>query len=422
LQPLSLGRPYTLWVSFNRPMRWLADGGVTVFPGQAASTLDVGVSALVDASLVEVQLGNIGWPVVPFGAPDGYERYATDSLRADISFQDNADNRALYHGSTATNLRISTTDMTGMALDADPGTVAYWGDGNWQQYEDALGQQTDSGGRDATLNVTVTDEAQPDPFTLEPGIAAAWFDPDHEGEGFIIEILDGGRAVLYWFTYDDQGNQDWYLAVGEVRGNRLLFPELLRFDGGEFGPDFDPAKVTSQVVGSARFLWSGCDTGSMDWHIGNRHGRQRLVRLTRIMGLDCGPAVGAPITEQAVLSGAWFDPTHNGEGFTVEVLFSGTPVVYWFSFGPGGRRRWYFGLGSVQDGKLVFDQLQTTRGGVFGDGFDPAAVEYLPWGSLVLDLRCDGGTADYSSTEDGFGAGHLDLVRATVMTGFSCEP
>ena len=42
---------------------------------------------------------------------------------------------------------------------------------------------------------------------------------------------------MYWFTYDKEGEQDWHIAEGEVRGNRILFPELIQASGGEFGPN-----------------------------------------------------------------------------------------------------------------------------------------------------------------------------------------
>ena len=421
VQPMVLGRKYTFWLAFSKPMRWLEDGEVTVFPGQLDETLDVDRQVFVGATPIDTILDDLGWADTPGGAPIGFMRYKTDVLRADFSFQDSADNREIYDGATETNLRIRAFDMTHMGLDANPATVVSWADGHWTNYDNSIGQQTDFGGRDSSISLLVTDEILVDPFVLEPGIASAWYDPDHDGEGFIIEILADNRAVLYWFTYDDEGNQDWYIAVGEVRGNRLIFTELLRFSGGVFGPAFDPDLVEFEVVGSARFIWSGCDEGLMDWHIGNRKGRQRLNRITRIMGLDCGfPRLG-PIREEAPLSGAWFDPTHNGEGFTVEVLDNDLVVVYWFSFGPDGSRRWYFGVGEIRNGKLVFEDMLTTKGGIFGDDFDPATVETLPWGSLELDITCDGGTATYASTEEGFGSGVLNVVQLTSMDGLECD-
>ena len=95
-------------------------------------------------------------------------------------------------------------------------------------------------------------------------------------------------------------------------------------------------------------------------------------------------------------------------------------VVYWFSFDVSGQRRWFFGVGNIQDGKFVFEDMLTTSGGLFGEMFDPATVEELPWGSLELDIECSGGTADFTPTETGFPAGSLNLVQLTALGGLDC--
>ena len=87
-----------------------------------------------------------------------------------------------------------------------------------------------------------------------------------------------------------------------------------------------------------------------------------------------------------------------------------------------GNRRWFFDAGRVVDGKLMFDQMLTTSGGIFGPDFDPGLVERLPWGSLELDLDCNSGTATYSSNEQGFGSGVLNVIRLTSIDGLNCPP
>lgn len=269
-----------------------------------------------------------------------------------------------------------------------------------------------------TLNAA---NATPPPFELQPGISSTWYDPSHDGEGFVLELLPENVALLYWFTYDPDGNQDWYFAVGEIRGRRILFPELANLSGGEFGPGFDPAKVRKDIVGSAAFTWSDCDTGFMDWMIGDDMGRQELIRLTRVMGLDCD-AIKMQLTgNETQLSGSWYDPDHDGEGYTVEVLENGQVLVYWFSFDPEGKRRWFFGLGEINHGKMVFDNMLTTQGGRFGNNFKPAEVVRSHWGKLEIDVTCDGGTASYESVDGAFGTGTLTLQRLSTLWQLECQ-
>jgi hypothetical protein len=121
------------------------------------------------------------------------------------------------------------------------------------------------------------------------------------------------------------------------------------------------------------------------------------------------------------LSGSWYDPAHSGEGYVLEVLADLRALVYWFSFDAQGARRWFFGTGRIDGDRLVFDELFTTAGGVFGPDFDPDAVTVAPWGSLELDLTCSTGTAGFTPTEAGFPAGTLALVRLSLLGGLGCE-
>ena len=268
--------------------------------------------------------------------------------------------------------------------------------------------------------------ALPPPFNVESGHSSAWYDETHNGEGFLLEILDNNIAVVYWFTYDRDGNQDWYTSVGKVVGRRVLFSQLLRVSGGEFGPGFDPENIVRTVVGSAAFTFTSCNIGFMDWSLNDASGtessgRLEVKRITGLMGLDCGFAKGIPERPEGRYSGSWYDPDHDGEGFAVEVLFDNKAVVYWFSHGLQGKRRWFFGVGELSEGKLIFDEMLSTSGGIFGDEFEPGAVQYLPWGSLALDISCAGGTATWSSTEEGFGSGVLNIQKLTKLADLNCD-
>jgi hypothetical protein len=427
-QALQLDRDYTFWLALDKPMRWREDGEVTVLPGQPGSTLDFDAGLFVGETDLTVIPGDGDWLDAPGDAPDGYLRYRDDALSIGFNLPADENNLGLVSGTVTATLAIRTGDMTGTQTDADPSTVARWEEGGWSGYEDSEGLDgANTGGIDQTTQFQITSESLGDPFVIEAGISSAWYDLARKGEGFMLEILDEKRAVMYWFTYNLEGAQDWYIAQGEIRGNRILFPELMQVSGGEFGPDFDPDKVTRKVVGSASFIWSSCDSGFMDWLIdtdGNdrRQGRMSLTRLTRVMGLDCGRPMGPPEIEEGQLSGSWYDPTHSGEGYVLEVLIDRRVVVYWFSFDPQGNRRWFFGTGEILDGKLVFNEMFTTLGGIFGADFDPESVEVAPWGSLEMELECDSGTASFTPSEPGFPAGTLDLTRLTFLEGLSCEP
>ncbi len=420
LRPLQLSNSYHFWLSFNKPMRWRQDGAVVAFPGQSDDSLNLDASILVNNAPMTTNIEGADWLDQPGGAPDGYMNYKDDALKITFRFPDDTQNLGLVSGGTEATLRIRTTDMTGMRTDANPATVADWQDGHWTNYENSSGDDSDFGGFDTTIKFQMTDQPVDRPYLLDAGNSASWYDPSHDGEGFLLEMLANDIALIYWYTFDKDGNQDWYFATGEVRGNRIEFSKLYQASGGEFGPGFDPDKVTREVVGSASFIWTDCDTGNMSYRIGTTQGRLNLKRLTSLWFIPCPnlPSLADPVPQvqdAARLSGSWYDPTHDGEGFNIEVLDANRAVIYWFTFDPQGNRRWMFGIGEFRNGKLVVDDMLTTSGGVFGPDFDPATVVKTRWGSLELDIDCNGGTATYSSTEQGFGNGVLNIRKLTTI-------
>ena len=40
---------------------------------------------------------------------------------------------------------------------------------------------------------------------VDATMSGAWYDPTHNGEGFLLELLEPDEAIIYWFTYDETG-------------------------------------------------------------------------------------------------------------------------------------------------------------------------------------------------------------------------
>jgi hypothetical protein len=226
---------------------------------------------------------------------------------------------------------------------------------------------------------------------------------------------------MYWFTFDDKGEQAWYLAVGDVVGNQLVFPELVQTAGGIFGPDFDPNSVERTVVGSATFTYKGCSSGTMVYQLPGRKGRLSLQRVTRVMGANCGRYLGPPERSDEILCGAWYNAEQDGHGFVIEILSSGQVLVYWFTYDLAGNQAWFLGVGEIESGELVISEVFQTRGPVFGPDFDPNDIELIPWGEMRFTLSCETGSVTYDGTPAGFGADTIDLERLSTLAGLNCQ-
>ncbi len=272
----------------------------------------------------------------------------------------------------------------------------------------------------------------PPPGIVETGHSALWFSPERDGEGWVLEILDDQRAVIAWFTYDEEGEQRWLYGVGHIvvdaeNGQSIVFPELFATEGGRFGPDFDPEAVQYEVVGQLSLRFEDCNAGQLDYSAYGQAQSFPIQRIARTMAAGCAPihgVTGEPIHELAGQSGSWSDPARDGEGLQLQWTADGLALLGWYTYDDAGKPYWLTGLGQWQgdgeDARIVFPELVTTRGGRFGEAFDPDQVERLPWGNLELAIGCDAGLASFQSSLPEFGSGSRELRRVTRATPAAC--
>jgi hypothetical protein len=253
---------------------------------------------------------------------------------------------------------------------------------------------------------------------IDHRFSGAWFDPSHDGEGFIVEILEGSQALVYWFTYQDDGAQRWMLGVGDVEGNRITIGDLMDTRGGRFGPNFDPDDVVLDTVGSLSLSFLDCSTAMVNYSVDDNGGHQSASRLIEIYGHGCDDNASA--TDSGI-SGSWFDPTHNGEGFIVEQFSANDALVFWFTYDDAGNQSWMINTGAIGNGTIFFPQLIQPVGGHFGRSYNPESVTQRDWGELTLELDCSGGIASYQSQAAGYSSGSQSLLPLTQLVGSACS-
>jgi hypothetical protein len=101
------------------------------------------------------------------------------------------------------------------------------------------------------------------PFAITSGISGTWWNEDRDGEGFVIDVADGGVFVATFYTYDSQGNQFWLIGNDFVSGDSVEL-ELYATDGAVYGPDFDPTMVSRYPWGTASFTFGSCWSAIVD--------------------------------------------------------------------------------------------------------------------------------------------------------------
>jgi N-acetylneuraminic acid mutarotase len=266
-----------------------------------------------------------------------------------------------------------------------------------------------------------------------PAMSGSWYAPERNGEGFTLQVLDNGTAHAIWFTYPPVGSpaqQAWiYASGGRVQGDRVTFTGAFTTRGPRFGAAFDPAAVQVIPWGTLELRFTTCNeaqvtyAGPAAWGAGTR----TLTRLTSLAELECtgkrhvGARGARTMAGLHARSGAWFDPSHNGEGWNVEELADGRAQVYWFTYDGNGEQAWTIGVAPASGDPITVAESFRPVGTRFGSAFSAAQIQATPWGRLELELAsCLAGVARYESALPGFGSGTLAPTRLTVPAGAVC--
>lgn len=129
-----------------------------------------------------------------------------------------------------------------------------------------------------------------EPHDVEPAMSASWYYEAESGHGIMIHLIDEQTAWMCWFTFDLDGNRTWICAVGEIDGGMIVFEEAFTVEGGNFPPLFDPSQIEEVPWGSIIVIFTGCNSGRMEWTTnaaGFVSGSMPLSRLTTLWGSLC---------------------------------------------------------------------------------------------------------------------------------------
>jgi hypothetical protein len=261
--------------------------------------------------------------------------------------------------------------------------------------------------------------------TIDASYSGNWYDPTQSGHGFLVEALPDNRFYATWYVFDDNGRPFFLQGVGTPIGDTLILNMVSSRSTGFPVGDGQPIAVP---FGRVTLTFTGPDAGYASWlpvAVGFQPGTMPLVRLTRPAAVaDDRPGVG-----DACLSGIWYDPSHSGYGFNIEVNDidgSGRVAqVFWYTYQPDGSPLWLAGLAPLNvDGADMNLILIAGDGARFPYAFDHATLERSVWGNVQLRFT-DNNRLDvnFSSVLPGYGSGCLtNLQRLTLLDEHECVP
>jgi hypothetical protein len=167
---------------------------------------------------------------------------------------------------------------------------------------------------------------------------ALWFDPAHNGEGWVAEELPDGRTQFFWYTYDANGEQAWMVGLSPPATDTFSIADMYRPVGTRFGAAFDPAAVQRGEWGRVDMSYSGCNAAELRYQssaAGFGSGTLHPVRVTRLAGTSC---VQAPATVPA--NGAWSTAASMPSAQS-EVATTGAGGVTYIAGGFGNPQAFY---------------------------------------------------------------------------------
>ncbi len=260
-----------------------------------------------------------------------------------------------------------------------------------------------------------------------PDISAAQtmavFDSNRVGEGQFLEILPNGLGAMSFFTFGQNGGQDWFTALGQVVGNTVVFSSINDATGGVWGSAFNPATITRTNAGQASFVFSNCQSTGQPgrFMFQSAVGTQRsdvFNRATRLStSIDCSGQMANP---NSTRTGSYFGGSaRNGEGMQYIELNNGQGVGVFYGYDPQGNKFWTTSAPAAVNGNTVTLQMQypavTTS---FGINFDPDEIQTQPFGTMTLTFNADGTVAfSMNPVVPGFEPISYTMMRLTTPLG-----
>ena len=114
-------------------------------------------------------------------------------------------------------------------------------------------------------------------FQINPGLNGSWYNPDTNGQGFLIDVLPtNGTVFLAWFTYETvrppssysanlgEPGHRWLTAQGSFSGNQAQLNIVLS-DGGVF--DKGSPAPSNSAYGTMTLAFTGCNSGTITYSI-----------------------------------------------------------------------------------------------------------------------------------------------------------
>ena len=155
----------------------------------------------------------------------------------------------------------------------------------------------------------LTGSAMADLIIAEGQPTGQWYNPDRNGEGFYVEVIDTSGNLqlgLAMFTYDEEGEQMWISGNTPIDSDDVVMTvPVIQTDGPTWGSGYDPADLNITEFGTITARFTSCNTAMFQVrnNVGFEDGDYPTSRLTDIVGVECVDP--PPSNTDGVETGKW---------------------------------------------------------------------------------------------------------------------
>lgn len=125
-------------------------------------------------------------------------------------------------------------------------------------------------------------------INIQPNLSGSWFNPNQDGHGLAVEVLENDLTLIYWYVYQLDGSPMFLITVGNNTGNTTSGTTYF-YSGMKFG-EFNPADNTREVWGTTSVTFDKCDTARLTYTANDPaygSGQIAMQRLTSIAAYAC---------------------------------------------------------------------------------------------------------------------------------------
>ena len=125
--------------------------------------------------------------------------------------------------------------------------------------------------------------------------SGVWDQTHEESQGIVLQVIDqeedgNPKAVAYWFTYGDDMQSAWYVAIGHVEGDQVLMELYAAYDVDFMQPDsveVNPVQSTGTLV----LTFKNCNKGTAAYTLDADSGEFDISRLASLYNSRCSGGI-----------------------------------------------------------------------------------------------------------------------------------